>query len=71
MTKTWLIAGCSSGVGHHLARAVAARGDRLVATACSPEALQTLGYGIADRKLVAFREDINAWRQVAIGTDFD
>ncbi|OTP70388.1 hypothetical protein PAMC26510_25680 [Caballeronia sordidicola] len=42
-----------------------------MATACSPEALQTLGYGIADRKLVAFREDINAWRQVAIGTDFD
>jgi hypothetical protein len=28
-------------------------------------------YGIADHKLAAFREDIDAWRQVAIATDFD
>lgn len=40
--KTWLITGCSSGLGRELAEAVAARGDRLVATARSTESLQTL-----------------------------
>jgi len=42
MTKTWLITGCSSGLGQTLAQAVAARGDRLVATARDPQALQAL-----------------------------
>ena len=42
MTKTWLITGCSAGLGRALAEAVAARGDRLVATARSAEALQEL-----------------------------
>lgn len=40
--KTWLITGCSSGLGKQLAEAVAGRGDRLVATARSADALQTL-----------------------------
>ncbi len=40
--KTWLITGCSSGLGRQLAEAVAARGDRLVATARSIDTLQTL-----------------------------
>ncbi|WP_428032583.1 oxidoreductase [Ancylobacter sp.] len=40
--KTWLITGCSSGLGEQLAEAVAARGDRLVATARSTDALQQL-----------------------------
>ena len=42
MKKTWLITGCSSGLGQHLARAVAARGDQVVATARNPEKLQDL-----------------------------
>ncbi len=42
MEKTWLITGCSSGLGQSLAQAVAARGDRLVATARNPETLQEL-----------------------------
>lgn len=42
MVKTWLITGCSSGLGRQLAEAVAARGDRLVATARSIDTLQTL-----------------------------
>ncbi|WP_137175966.1 oxidoreductase [Massilia sp. HP4] len=42
MTKTWLITGCSSGLGQTLAQAVAARGDRLVATARDPQALHAL-----------------------------
>ncbi len=39
---TWLITGCSSGLGRQLAEAVAARGDCLVATARSADALQEL-----------------------------
>lgn len=42
MKKTWLITGCSSGFGNHLARAVAARGDQLIATARNPESLRDL-----------------------------
>jgi NAD(P)-dependent dehydrogenase (short-subunit alcohol dehydrogenase family) len=40
--KTWLITGCSAGLGRQLAEAVAARGDRLVATARSTDALRPL-----------------------------
>lgn len=40
--KTWLITGCSSGMGRQLAEAVAARGDRLVATARSTDSLKSL-----------------------------
>ena len=40
--KTWLITGCSSGLGRELAEAVAARGDRLVATARSMADLGSL-----------------------------
>lgn len=48
MTKTWLITGCSSGLGQALAHAVAARGDRLVATARSPASLQALARQFPD-----------------------
>jgi NAD(P)-dependent dehydrogenase (short-subunit alcohol dehydrogenase family) len=40
--KTWLITGCSTGLGRQLAEAVAGRGDQLVATARSTDALQFL-----------------------------
>lgn len=40
MIKTWLITGCSNGLGHALAEAVLARGDRLVATARDVETLR-------------------------------
>jgi NAD(P)-dependent dehydrogenase (short-subunit alcohol dehydrogenase family) len=40
--KTWLITGCSTGLGRQLAEAVAGRGDQLVATARSTDALQSL-----------------------------
>jgi NAD(P)-dependent dehydrogenase (short-subunit alcohol dehydrogenase family) len=42
MTKVWLITGSSRGFGWELARAVLARGDRLVATARRPEQLDEL-----------------------------
>ncbi|NWK95977.1 short-chain dehydrogenase/reductase [Sphingobium lactosutens] len=40
--KTWLITGCSSGLGKQLAEAVAARGDQVVATGRSTAALRPL-----------------------------
>ncbi|RAU43783.1 MULTISPECIES: oxidoreductase [unclassified Pseudomonas] len=40
MRKTWLITGCSNGLGHALAQAVLERGDRLVATARNVETLR-------------------------------
>lgn len=42
MKRTWLITGCSSGLGQCLAQAVAERGDQLVATARDPESLREL-----------------------------
>ncbi|MBB2200700.1 oxidoreductase [Gluconacetobacter tumulisoli] len=39
MAKTWLITGCSRGLGRALAQAVVDRGDRLVATARDPASL--------------------------------
>lgn len=42
MGKTWLITGCSAGLGRALAEAVASRGDRLIATARSAAALHDL-----------------------------
>ncbi len=42
MQKTWLITGCSSGLGKQLAAAVAQRGDRLVATARHTDPLKEL-----------------------------
>jgi len=40
MIKTWLITGCSNGLGHALAEAVLARGDQLVASARNIETLR-------------------------------
>ena len=47
--KTWLITGCSTGLGRALADAVARRGDRLVATARSPKSLEALRERYPDR----------------------
>ena len=46
--KTWLITGCSTGFGRVLAQAVAARGDRLVATAREPAKLAKLATRFPD-----------------------
>lgn len=42
MKKTWLITGCSSGFGLHLAQEAAARGDEVVATARNLDTLKDL-----------------------------
>ncbi|WP_145006456.1 oxidoreductase [Pseudomonas oryzihabitans] len=57
MKKTWLITGCSSGLGQHLAVAAAARGDNVVATARDPAILQPLTRQFPDN-LKAVRLDV-------------
>jgi NAD(P)-dependent dehydrogenase (short-subunit alcohol dehydrogenase family) len=42
MSKVWLITGSGSGLGHNIAEAVLASGDRLVATARDPRRLEDL-----------------------------
>jgi len=42
MSKVWLITGSGSGLGHNIAEAVLASGDRLVATARDPHRLEEL-----------------------------
>jgi len=42
MVKTWLVTGCSSGLGRAIAETVLARGDRLMATARNLKGLEDL-----------------------------
>jgi len=42
MSKVWLVTGSASGLGRHIAEAVLASGDRLVATARDPRRLEDL-----------------------------
>jgi NAD(P)-dependent dehydrogenase (short-subunit alcohol dehydrogenase family) len=42
MPKVWLVTGSATGLGRHIAEAVLASGDRLVATARDPQRLQDL-----------------------------
>ncbi|MER8184543.1 SDR family oxidoreductase [Kitasatospora sp. NPDC094015] len=53
MTRRWLVTGCSSGLGAALARAVAAAGDTVLATARKPETLDALVAAHPDRVTVA------------------
>lgn len=73
--KTWLITGCSAGLGKQLAEAVAARGSMLRAVDSEDPPLHLpLGpsaHRIAERKLQAFHADIAAWRDISIATDFN
>ena len=49
--KTWLITGCSSGLGQELARQVLEKGDNVVVTARDPATLAALIAGHQDRAL--------------------
>ncbi|WP_026208890.1 SDR family oxidoreductase [Catelliglobosispora koreensis] len=42
MTRRWLVTGCSSGLGRALAEELAARGERVLATARKPETISDL-----------------------------
>jgi NAD(P)-dependent dehydrogenase (short-subunit alcohol dehydrogenase family) len=52
MTRRWFITGCSTGLGRALALAVAAAGERVVATARKPEALEELRAAYPDQVTV-------------------
>jgi NAD(P)-dependent dehydrogenase (short-subunit alcohol dehydrogenase family) len=49
--KTWLITGCSSGIGRELAELLLERGERVVATARKPESVEALVAPYAERAL--------------------
>ena len=66
MRKTWLITGCSSGLGGHIAAMAAARGDRVVATARDPALLQPLVRQFPEN-LRAVQRDVTRPASVAVG----
>ncbi len=47
-TRVWLVTGCSSGLGRALAARVLSRGERVIATARSQEALDVLSAGFPE-----------------------
>jgi NAD(P)-dependent dehydrogenase (short-subunit alcohol dehydrogenase family) len=57
MTRTWLVTGCSRGLGRALAEAVIAAGDNLLATARDPETLTDL-VARGNRRAVAQALDV-------------
>ena len=65
MPLTWLITGCSRGLGRALAEAVAASGDRLVATARDPDTLADLFNRYPDRVLAVALDVTERERSVA------
>ena len=65
MPLTWLITGCSRGLGRALAEAVAASGDRLVATARDPDTLADLFNRYPDRVLAVALDVTDRERPVA------
>ena len=52
-SKVWLVTGSASGLGRHIAEAVLAAGDRLVATARDPRRLADLVERYGDRVRIA------------------
>ena len=49
--KTWLITGCSSGIGRGIAKAALEKGDQVVVTARNPESVKSLTEAYPDTAL--------------------
>lgn len=68
---TWLVTGCSSGIGENFVHAIIARGDRVIATARNAtERLQyakDAGAAILDLDITAPRAELDAKVKEAIG----
>jgi NAD(P)-dependent dehydrogenase (short-subunit alcohol dehydrogenase family) len=62
--STWLITGCSSGLGRSLAQAVLQYGDNAVVTARNPSAVQEIAASYPDSAL-ALRLDVTDPAQIA------
>jgi NAD(P)-dependent dehydrogenase (short-subunit alcohol dehydrogenase family) len=61
---TWLVTGCSTGIGRHIASAALARGHRVAVSARRPETVQDLVAAHPDRAL-ALRLDVTHREQIA------
>jgi NAD(P)-dependent dehydrogenase (short-subunit alcohol dehydrogenase family) len=71
MSKVWLSTGSSRGLGLALAKAVLAKGDRLVATARNPEHLLNLIRDYGDRvRTVALDVTDAAAARASVAADF-
>jgi NAD(P)-dependent dehydrogenase (short-subunit alcohol dehydrogenase family) len=72
MERTWLVTGSSRGLGHALAKAVIASGDRLVATARNPKDLEDLAE-LGGERVVAVALDVTdaSAAQQAVATAVD
>jgi NAD(P)-dependent dehydrogenase (short-subunit alcohol dehydrogenase family) len=72
MTRTWLVTGCSRGLGRALAQVVVESGDRLVATARDPVTLADI-LAMGGDRVIAVPLDVTdraaAERAVAAGID--
>lgn len=68
---TWLVTGCSSGIGEHFVEAILARGDRVIATARNAsERLQSAtdaGAAVLDLDITAPSAELDAKAKEAIG----
>ena len=62
-TPVWLITGCSTGFGRHLAKILVERGYRVAATARDPEAVADIAKGHAETALAL---KLNVTRQAEI-----
>lgn len=56
--KTWLLTGCSSGLGRGIAKAALKQGENVAVTARNTEQIKELGEGYADHALI-LRLDLN------------
>jgi len=63
-SSAWLITGCSTGIGRHIALAALARGRRVAVTARNPTAVEDIVAGHPDRA-VALALDVTDREQVA------
>lgn len=70
--KTWLITGCSSGIGRGIAKAVLAKGDQAVVTARNVESILDLAYQYPETALaVALDVTLQSSIQIAVQKALD
>jgi NAD(P)-dependent dehydrogenase (short-subunit alcohol dehydrogenase family) len=67
VAHTWLITGCSTGLGRALAEALIARGERVFATARDPGRLADLVDGHANA--IALKLDVTSAEEVAAAVE--
>ena len=72
MSQVWLVTGSSRGLGRHVVEAVLERGDRVLATARRPEALEDLAAAHGDRmRTIAHDVAVAAQARAAVRATLD